>query len=172
MYDYGVYHRIVKVVVDYLPEDILKRYLDVLQEARLYAEPVYQETEKYMQYFAGEIGKKENIKPELILATNKDQFLEYFKTGKFPLIETLQEQYENSALYVNEKDEQLVSGKENISEIEQALIKNNETQELTGQIAYKGKVQGRVRIILDATKPHEFNEGDILVTGMTRLLVQ
>lgn len=48
------------------------------------------------------------------------------------------------------------------------MIKNNETQELTGQIAYKGKVQGKVRIILDATKPHEFDEGDILVTGMTR----
>lgn len=168
MYEYGVSHRLIKVVVDYLPEDIFKKYLDIMSEARIYAEPVYEETEKYMRYFAKEIGQKENLKPELILATTKAQFLAYFKDGKFPSVEMLQEQYENSVLYVDEKGEQLVFGKENVVEIEQAIIKNNETKEITGQIAYKGKVQGKVRIILDATKPHDFDEGDILVTGMTR----
>ena len=103
MYESGVYHRLIKVVVDYLPEDILKKYLDAMSEARVYAEPVYEETEKYMKYFAGEIGKKENIKPELILATTKPQFLEYFKVGKFPSAEILKEQYENSVLYVMKK---------------------------------------------------------------------
>ena len=34
--------------------------------------------------------------------------------------------------------------------------------------AFKGKVQGVARVIMDAHNPGEFNDGDILITGMTR----
>lgn len=37
-----------------------------------------------------------------------------------------------------------------------------------GTIASKGKAQGVVRVVFDPNKVTEFNEGDILVTGMTR----
>lgn len=41
-------------------------------------------------------------------------------------------------------------------------------KEIRGLVAQKGIVKGIVRIIMDAHNPGEFNEGDILVTGMTR----
>lgn len=47
-------------------------------------------------------------------------------------------------------------------------VKKNEGNEVKGMIAYKGKVRGVVRVVMDAYNPGEFNEGDILITGMTR----
>lgn len=44
----------------------------------------------------------------------------------------------------------------------------NDSHELRGSVAYKGIVQGKVRIIMDAHAGIPFDEGDILVTGMTR----
>ena len=55
--------------------------------------------------------------------------------------------------------------------LEKFFIESCETQEgiIKGTTGYPGKVKGRVRIISDAFKTHEFEKGDILVTGMTRV---
>lgn len=168
MKNYGVYHRIVKIAVDYLPQDLLNKYLEQLTEARVYAEPVYEEMEKYMQYMAGKISIQSNIRPELILATTRDQFMEYFKSGQLPAESILAERYENSVIYVSTTENILLTGIETTTEIEQALLANTKKENLTGQTAFGGKVSGRVRIILNPSEQKEFNVGDILVTGMTR----
>jgi len=41
-------------------------------------------------------------------------------------------------------------------------------REMRGMIANKGKVSGKVRVVMDAHNPGQFDNGDILVTGMTR----
>lgn len=41
-------------------------------------------------------------------------------------------------------------------------------RQIKGMVAFKGKVRGTVRVVMDASNPGEFNQGDILVTGMTR----
>lgn len=43
-----------------------------------------------------------------------------------------------------------------------------EEKEITGQVACSGIVRGIARIVLNSQNIEEFNEGDILVTGMTR----
>lgn len=73
-YNYSMYHRIIKVSVDYLDVDILEKYLTLLEKARIYAEPVYENTEVYMKWVADALGKKYDIAPELVLATNPEQF--------------------------------------------------------------------------------------------------
>lgn len=40
--------------------------------------------------------------------------------------------------------------------------------EIKGQVGSPGKIQGRVRVVLNASKAEHFEHGDILVTGMTR----
>lgn len=47
-------------------------------------------------------------------------------------------------------------------------IKRHASDEIRGMIAHKGKICGTVRIVMDAHNPGNFNDGDILVTGMTR----
>jgi phosphohistidine swiveling domain-containing protein len=168
MWDYGVPHRIIKMAVDYLPPELLKDHLNVLEEARVHAEPVYEMTEKYMRYIAGQIATQKKTRPELVLAMTKVQFEVYLKNGSLPEQATLEEQYKNAALYIIEGTSELHSGAVAVSETEKALVENVSAKNLTGQVAYAGKVRGRVRIILDPLPEKPFEEGDILVTGMTR----
>jgi len=168
IYEYGIYHRIAKVSVDYLPENILRDNIDVLSEARVYSEPVYEEMENCFQYLAGKIATKENTKPELILAMTRSQFTNYLAKNTLPEDEVLETQHDGTVMYFSEGNEVFYTG-EAVAKIEQDLLdKTTNTKQLSGQTAYKGKVSGRVRIILDPTKAYDFNEGEILVTGMTR----
>jgi uncharacterized protein (DUF2164 family) len=73
-YNYSVYHRIIKVSVDYLDPDTLNAALPYFEKARVYAEPVYENTEVYLRFVADALGKKYNIDPALILATSPEQF--------------------------------------------------------------------------------------------------
>ncbi len=167
MNQYGIYHRYVKMVVDFLPKETLDKYLAELSEARVHAEPVYEEMEKYMQYFAAKVANG-TIAPELVLAMTRSQFEGYLEDGTCPSVETLKEQREDSALYLSTENERYFVGHEAVLTVEQALLKAGEGNEIRGQTAYAGKVQGHVRVILDVSKPVEFIEGEILVTGMTR----
>ena len=167
MYEYGVYHRMVKVSVDYLPQEILDKYLQTLTEARVHAEPVYEATESYMQYFASAIGAAHNLRPELVLAMTKKQFLAFLEDSVVPDQSLLEKQYEGSILYLSLDQEQYVSGNE-VPHIEEKLFETSNKKELRGQSAYGGLVRGTARVIMDASVVEEFNEGDILVTGMTR----
>jgi phosphohistidine swiveling domain-containing protein len=45
--------------------------------------------------------------------------------------------------------------------------KNEDVKELKGQVAFKGKVQAKARVIVDRRNAHELKEGEILVTTMT-----
>ena len=49
-----------------------------------------------------------------------------------------------------------------------AIGRDQETQEVKGMVASKGKVQGRVRVILEIKEVSSFEEGESLVTSMTR----
>ena len=50
----------------------------------------------------------------------------------------------------------------------QSQIKQEDIQELKGNIGSPGKVSGRVRIVINAHKKNNFQSGDVLVAGMTR----
>lgn len=167
VFDYGVPHRIIKVTVDYLSEELLKKYLDVLTEARVYAEPVYTETENYMRYFADKLSVKLQIKPELILAMSRQQLQDYFSSGNLPSEDLLNEQYENAVLYLKNGEEELISGNNKVKEIENNLL-CFDSKQLKGQTAFAGKVTGKVRKVFDPKSETVFEEGEILVTGMTR----
>lgn len=71
---YGVPHRIIKIVVDYLSPELLQKYLPDLEKARIHAEPVYTRTEDYIKYIAESLAQKYNISSHLILTMTRDQF--------------------------------------------------------------------------------------------------
>ncbi|NTV41331.1 MAG: hypothetical protein HGA61_03610 [Candidatus Moranbacteria bacterium] len=169
MYQYGVAHRIVKVTVDYLSQEVIQNNLDILTDARVYAEPVYEETEKYMRFIAEKIAAKEGFIAEHILAFTLDQWDKYLEKGTLPSKNEAAAQYEKMFLYVNNGVLQYIDLPKEQKKIEDALLDFLETkQEIQGQIAYKGKVMGKVRIVLDPARVTDFKDGDVLVTGMTR----
>ena len=63
----------------------------------------------------------------------------------------------------------LVTGEE-VDELQDIVIpkeEKKEIKELKGQVAFKGKVRGIARVILDRRDANELKEGEILVTTMT-----
>ncbi len=167
-YDYAGPHRAVKVCVDYLPPALLKKHLPSLTEARLRAEPVYSETEKLMKIMAKQIGRKEKIPPELILAQTKEEFEKYWQTGKLPLKNILKQRFENTVLLFVGGEYLLVKGKPVLAIEKKIQAISASPKEIRGTCAYPGLVRGMVRIITSPKSKNLFNPKDILVTGMTR----
>ncbi len=168
MLDYGSPHRAVKIAVDFLPAEILEKHLPVLSEARVYAEPVYEKTEEFMQKFAAQLSQVTNYAQELILAMTKDEIELYLEKGKLPSKSSLEERFKAAAIVFESGKYQVLTGKDVLeleNQIEAKLLQNSQ---IKGSTAYPGKVVGKVRIIMKADQEKEFNPGDILVSGMTR----
>jgi pyruvate,water dikinase len=116
---------------------------------------------------ADALGKKYNIDPALILATSPEQFTDIL-AWKVPDLNVLQNQFDSSVLYIHQWKTQYISWS-SAQEFEQKLTAKNESQEtISGQTAYPGKVQWKVRVVLDPKPDTVFERWEILVTGMTR----
>lgn len=167
-YDYCAPHRGVKIVVDYLPADTLQKLLPILEEARVYSEPVYEATEKFMRVFAKQIAQEKGMAVELVLVTTKEEFDSYLDSGNLPDEDILKKRFEAGALLF-EKGHYIAIDSQEVTHIEE-LLENafKSATALKGTTAYPGKVTGKVRVILDPSANNKFDEGDILVTGMTR----
>jgi phosphohistidine swiveling domain-containing protein len=102
-----------------------------------------------------------------LLPREMEEIASGFKTiNDFPITERqkecthLHDMYGNDEMLIREESHDLW---EKVSHIEMTA-----TNELKGMCGQKGHARGRVRVIMDAHNASDFNEGDILVTGMTR----
>ena len=71
--------------------------------------------------------------------------------------------YANDTLFVDKTIDDI----EKLFGIKIERANNKQINEFSGQIGFKGKVQGKVRKILSYSKANELKEGEILVTAMT-----
>ncbi len=119
--------------------------------------------------FLQELCKRTNIPEEYLEYLNFDE-VEPLLAGKISA-ETLRQRYENDVLICIERDGYTaVTGTEAIK-IKKKLEESIRTAaggQIRGKTANWGKVQGRVKIIIDRKDFETFEEGDILVAGMTR----
>ncbi len=169
--EYYPLHIMVKMVVDVMEPELLEKYLPLFEEARLYAEPVFTRSEEFMQTMSKQLSVKLDIPPELVLCAVKEEFEAYLQKGQpFVAREILEDRHRACALLWTNQERMLVVGQE-VDEVE-ALIKQHATKTdsatIKGSVGYPGKVKGRVRIVFDPSKITDFQEGEILVSGMTR----
>ncbi len=167
LYAYSQAHIAVKKIVDFLPPALLEKTLPLFEKARIYAEPVYTETEKFTRQFVTALSQKTNYPSHLLLCMVKEELSIYFKTAQLPEKEILDERFNATALIFNEGKYEVYVGK-NAKEIENAILNKPFSGELKGFCAYPGKIRGKVKIILNPKDQNDFAEGDILITGMTR----
>src|SRR3989338_567510 len=165
LYEYCVPHRVVKVVVDSLPPAKYKEFLPQLQKARLYAEPVFAETEKFMELMAKQIATKTRYKKEHVLYVTREEIDQYWKTVNLPAKKELASRYKSCAIIYRNGLVQLKVGRDS-DKFEKSIEKTGE--EIKGQPAFPGLVKGKALVILDPKESKGFKKGDILVTGMTR----
>jgi len=168
VYSYYLPHVSVKYLVDYVSADELKTILPVLEPARKAAEPIYREIEDYVVLLAGHIAAANGCSKEMIMATTRAEMEAYFNGQPLPDGALLQQRYERSAI-IFDKDDSAIFVNGEVDSITEIVSTPANDKIITGQIAYKGIVKGRVKIVLNASDPSIiFTPGDILVAGMTR----
>jgi len=163
------YHNFVKKTPDFLAESALKKLLLYFQDARHYSETVYSESEMFFRGIAKLISIEVGYSDKLLACLTQAEFLFFLKNHQLPNQDILAARYQDSVLYFEDGKEIIVSGpeaQELVCAIDEQFQSTKEY--LKGVSAYPGKVEAMVRIILDPHKKQTFNQGDILVTGMTR----
>lgn len=168
-WEYTGNHISPRNIIDYLPEEKSRQHLPLFQDARLYTENVFVETEKFMQYVAAKLENKIGRPKHLILCFLGHEFEKIFDE-EIVLIsaEVLNQRFEHSALVFANGEMKLFCGDE-AREIENAVLGlDKRVDVIQGTTAYPGAVVGRVRIVLDPQEAGDFCDGDILVAGMTR----
>lgn len=108
---------------------------------------------------------------DAVLHMTYKEILDSLKEGKLVISrELIMDRTKNGYAYlIAPHGSYLVTGKE-IDELQDIVIPKEdkkEINELKGQIAFRGKVSGIARVILDRRNAHELKEGEILVTTMT-----
>ena len=165
--DYYSYHISVKYIVDYLPKDKLKKYFHHLEEARVYAEPVFKVSEDFVRSIVAQISKTTSYSEESLFCLTQKELDRFFQTKHLPSETVLKERNVFSTIFADKKTLTIYTGKK-ARQIFKIISTVKKTDVIHGQAAFKGYAKGVVRIIFDPFKYKIFNEGDILVTGMTR----
>ena len=160
------YHVFMKEGIDYLPPELLTKLFPAFKDARIYSEQVYSKTEAFFRDLAKTISKKEIHKEEHLTCLLQEELEAYLTQKILPSEEELKKRYEASALLCINGKNTLIVGEKAI-QLENSIQKGDKDW-IKGTVAYEGKVQGRCRIIHDPFAKNDFQEGDILVTGMTR----
>ncbi|MBI3120123.1 MAG: hypothetical protein HYZ08_00745 [Candidatus Kerfeldbacteria bacterium] len=167
-YAYTGPHISPRHIIDFLPEDKQQTYFSDLKDVRLYTEHVYADTEQLMQQWATQISEKLGLAPTHVLCLTREEVEHALESQNVPNHEILQERFHCSALIAHDEICEVATGEDAIS-IEQLLAGiDSKTSELSGTIAYAGNVRGHARIVLNPSDVSDFQEGDILVSTMTR----
>ena len=167
--EYYPYHIKVKNVVDFLPKELLDTHLPALQEARVHAEPVFSEEIGFMVKVADFVSRKSGYKKESILYSLSDELTEYWKHGKnLPSEKVLEERSKGCIIFFEKEGIVGVLSGFETAEFGSIFLVNKDTDLIQGHMAFKGKAEGKIRIVFDPDNAGEFNDGDILVAPWTR----
>jgi phosphohistidine swiveling domain-containing protein len=166
--DYAGEYPASRALVDYAGGLLNNEMIEILKEAKLYSEPVYGLAEEVYCKYLGQIAKEEDYPENLMMFVLIKEILEYMDSGNLPEKKILGERSKGCALIVSRERYEIITDKdevEKLSRIDEDEIKGDSVK---GMKAYRGYAKGKCRIILNPFNYKEFNEGDVLVTGMTR----
>ncbi|MBI5221781.1 MAG: hypothetical protein HY979_03180 [Candidatus Magasanikbacteria bacterium] len=166
MDDYYVPHIKIKYTVDFLSPDLLKKLLPDFQAARVYAEPVFKETEDFVVALAKQIEKTTGCPYKLVLCLVEQEMAKYFKTKKLPKKSILNDRYKHSTLIFSKEKSSISVGTEakKIEKITSPKI----SSDLKGVCGFGGKVTGQVMVVANPREANTFKDGYVLVASMTR----
>ncbi|MFA7662663.1 MAG: PEP/pyruvate-binding domain-containing protein, partial [Patescibacteria group bacterium] len=152
-------------VSEKMKNKVFKEY----EYARKLTEHTYPDIEKYIKKLYLYISKKEKIDAKLLGAMLPEELLAYIKFGKLPAASVLKQRYDYAVVLSDAKENKLVLGEEAKAIVEKISgIDTKGMKEISGSIANKGNIVGRVRKIFMAKDMSNFKSGEILVTTMTR----
>ncbi len=162
---FGAYNVATKVVFDVMYDELDKKTKKILANARKYSESFYQNNAIIFAKVAKLISEQTGYAKENILMMTQDELLNFIENVKIPDERQLFLRHKRSSVYFTKKKIYFLSAIDT-DRIEKIWLNDSEKKILKGASAFKGKVKGRCKVILDyygAT----IKSGEILVTGMT-----
>ncbi|MEI7621628.1 MAG: PEP-utilizing enzyme [Candidatus Moraniibacteriota bacterium] len=169
--DYYQYHLTVKYLGEYLASEDLKKYTDVLRDARVqYGEPIFSESEKLVRQILKVVSDASGIDEKVLAYLTHDELEKYFDEKSLPAVSVLENRHQKSLIIGTPTGYLFITNKD-ADEIESFLYHTSENspQKIAGAVAFKGQATGIARVIQDPKSKEVFNDGDILVTGMTHV---
>ena len=169
--EYYRYHLIVKYLGEYLSEEDLKKYTETLKNARVrYGEPIFDESEKLAKQIITIVAEKSGIDGDLVAYFTREELSSFFNREALPDVSDLGQRREKSLILGTPEGYTYVTGEE-ADEIESFLyhVSEHDADTIVGVTAFKGVVTGAARIVQDPKSVGTFDDGDILVTGMTHV---
>ena len=157
----------IKKVIDYLPDYLKEKNLPLFSKVRVYTEPVYNETDQFLKRIADFFFKNTLSQKEIAVLT-KEEMVHFLESNIRPKQNELEERYDGCALLFDQNGKYEIFCREEYKKLIKMIIDQSARSLLKGMVAYKGRATGKVRIVLDPSQIEDFNEGDILVAGMTR----
>jgi phosphohistidine swiveling domain-containing protein len=163
--DYGMYNVATKIVYNYLPPEASKAR-EVLEEARIYSERFYKVSADMFDGLAKYLEQQTGYPARLIVMMTRAELDKYLKTGQLPSLKVIRQRYKCSGVYFSKQDGVHILSALEVGKIEATWLVDEITDEMSGTVAYAGKVRGICRVVLDYKQPR-LEKGEVLVTGMT-----
>jgi phosphohistidine swiveling domain-containing protein len=162
---YTAYQVATKTAFNFLAEehdDIKKR----MENARKYSENFFKISEEKLDQVAEELKKELNDYPtDLIKCLTVDEIDGYMNSKKIPSVSELSNRFKKSGIFWDGENAYFMDG-DVIDKISKHWLSDIKSNIIEGQVAYRGLIRGKCRIILNY-KEADIENGDILVTGMT-----
>jgi len=150
-------------IPEYFKDKIPKKLFNLLMKLRKKYENVHKRCLSKEVQLSKALEREYNLPDETISYLIVDEFENFVKTKKLPNDFNLAQRKRFFILRDDEQGQKTFFN-ESLWEEFQEEAKN---EELTGQIACKGIVKGKVRIIKKVKDAEDFKEGEILVASMT-----
>lgn len=167
--EYLGYYAVPRQIIDHINSNKVSLVLNDLKQARLLAEPVFGLFEEIIQKFCRQlVVKAGNYNTRLFSSMSINEMIKYLQGRKLIDKKELEKRYEHSAMIITPGKYLIVNNSKTVSELEKLNIEKSNDKTINGTIAFKGIAKGVARIIFDPAKVQKFNQGDILITGMTR----
>jgi phosphohistidine swiveling domain-containing protein len=156
-------------VPDYLSSDLFKKYKKTLEEARVYSEKIFDETENFFLKVLSLLAKKKEYQTNQLLSLYQDELNQFYQSGILPDKESLTNRYDQSVIYFDGAKKYILSLNQ-VNQFESLIVETSgsKSTEIKGVVASRGKAIGTCQIIRDPRQVDIFNDGDIIITGMTR----
>lgn len=161
-------HVAMKKVIDYLPEELKIKLTTQFTKARLKTEELdlFNTTDSILRKYTELIAERSSYSLDSVKFLTTEEIALFLKDNKLTSEDELEERAGGLVIFYEEEKQTFLTGTLYQQFIDQLV--GNERKEIKGNIAFKGKAKGIVRIVFDPKTVKEFNEGDVLVTGMTR----
>jgi phosphoenolpyruvate synthase/pyruvate phosphate dikinase len=153
-----------------LQEKEMKKELEEVIKIHQDQGGLYPKLEKALEIIYSVLSDELNINIKLLKQATVDEVMNYLSWKNFTNKDSLQDRFNLHALYYDLQGSHIITDSK--AELIKDKLNNTKTAisgDINGQVAFKGVVKGKVKIVKGENDLKKLNYGDIIVTPMTQV---